>query len=237
MITPDTLAILTAPFASHDHEFNRGYIYITEEAICARMETVDPSWEWRISELSFVGGMATVIGALSVCNVTRYGTGQQLAQLDKDSGIEKVGESRKGATTDAMKRAARLFGIGRYLLQCPKEVKDYGPQLNKWLASLQRSNAYTVPAPRPQESAPAKPTAPAWWTPVMKDVKPLMTAGEFDGITAELKAGLYEGRISMDMSETNARLMLHEEFGIDVRKRFPGGAYPGDGLEVGEGSR
>lgn len=233
MITPETLAILTAPFASHDHEFNRGYIYITEEAICARIESVDPSWEWRISELSFVDGMATVIGALSVCNVTRYGTGQQLAQLDKDSGIERVGESRKGATTDAMKRAARLFGIGRYLLQCPKEVKDYGPQLNKWLASLTGKQAPMIKA---QESAPAKPQAPAWWG-IMKDVKPLMTAGEFDGITAELKAGLFEGKISMDMSETNARLMLHEEFGIDVRKRFPGGGYPGDELEVGEGSR
>ena len=196
MITPETLAILTAPFAPADHEFNRGYIYITEEAICARIETVDPSWEWRISELAFVDSMATVIGALTVCNVTRYGTGQQLAQLDKDSGIEKVGESRKGATTDAMKRAARLFGIGRYLLQCPKEVKEYGPQLNKWLASLQRANAYTVPVPARDESRASVEVAP---TPgnaiafVLNEYQPFMGEAYFEKLKTMLREDVKSG--------------------------------------------
>lgn len=157
-LTSEFVAILTAPFAPEDHEFNRGFIYISEEAICQRIELVDPSWEWRVETMTYENDMATVIGILSICGVVRYGTGQQLAQIDKN-GKESVGESRKGATTDALKRAARLFGIGRYLLQCPKDVKGNGPELNKWLASLGKKSAPQAETPAPQRSA-ASPVAP-----------------------------------------------------------------------------
>lgn len=168
-ITREIFAILAAPFAAKDHEFNRGFIYIEETAVCARIEDVDPSWEWTIVQMTHENDMSTVVGALTICGVTRHGTGQQLAQSDKN-GKESVGESRKGATTDALKRAARLFGIGRYLLQCPKEVKGYGRELDMWLASVAKgvtpSNSPSKPATPPQQphtSAPVQtpPSAPA----------------------------------------------------------------------------
>lgn len=153
-ITAEDFARLAAPFPARDHEFNRGFIYISEEAICARMEQVDLSWEWKVVEMSYDNDMATVVGALTICGVTRYGTGQQLAQIDAKSGKESVGESRKGATTDALKRAARLFGIGRYLLQCPKTVKDHGRELDTWLANVANGTSASVPAPSPQSTRP-----------------------------------------------------------------------------------
>lgn len=161
-ITRELFTILAAPFAAKDHEFNRGFIYITEEAICARIEEVDFSWEWRTVETIYENDMATVIGALTIKGVTRYGTGQQLAQIDKN-GKESVGESRKGATTDALKRAARLFGIGRYLLQCPKDVKGEGTELNRWLQTV--GKGVTAPSQAPH-SAPQRPPAPTVSAPV-----------------------------------------------------------------------
>lgn len=156
-ITLENTLVLTAPFAARDHEFNRGFIYISEEAICQRIEAVDPSWEWRVEDMIFENDMATVIGVLTICGVKRYGTGQQLAQIDKN-GKESVGESRKGATTDAMKRAARLFGIGRYLLQCPKTVKDHGKDLEAWLKSLSQGQAASqTPVSRPAQPSTSAP--------------------------------------------------------------------------------
>jgi hypothetical protein len=144
-ITREDFAKLAAPFAAKDHEFIRGYIYIEETAICSRIEEVDFSWEWKTVSVTRENDVAVVVGALTINGITRYGTGQQVVQRDAKGG-ESVGEAAKGATTDALKRAARLFGIGRYLLQCPKEVKDEGPALNKWLASLSGQNSQR-PAP------------------------------------------------------------------------------------------
>jgi hypothetical protein len=166
-ITREDFAKLAAPFAAKDHEFNRGFIYIEETAVCSRIEEVDLSWEWKTIEAIFANGMATVIGALTIKGVTRYGTGQQLAQLDAN-GTEKNGEAYKGATTDALKRAARLFGIGRYLLQCPQDVKGEGPALNKWLASMNGNSGPRL-MPAPQAQAPASSNGasnasePNWW--------------------------------------------------------------------------
>lgn len=157
-ITRDDFAKLAAPFPSKDHEFIRGFIYLEETAICRRIEEVDLSWEWKTVEMTFENDTAAVVGALTICGVTRYGTGQQLAQIDS-KGKESVGEARKGATTDALKRAARLFGIGRYLLDCPKSVKDYGPELDKWLKDIARQQGLSIaeqsrsmqPAPVPTQ--------------------------------------------------------------------------------------
>jgi hypothetical protein len=150
-ITKDEFAKLSAPFAAKDHEFNRGFIYIEETAICARIEEVDFSWEWKTVEVTRESDVAYVVGALTINGITRYGTGQQVIQRDAKGG-ESVGEATKGATTDAMKRAARLFGIGRYLLQCPKSVTNYGAELDKWLKSIAREQSAVPAAPAPVHS-------------------------------------------------------------------------------------
>ena len=62
-----------------------------------------------------------------------------------------------------------------------------------------------------------KPQAPAWWD-ILKEVKPKLNGAEFDGVVSDLKAGLFEGRISASMSDKDVRAMLFEEFAVDIRK-------------------
>lgn len=127
-LSHDDLKALARPFAFGDHEFTRGYVYISEEAITARIEEVDPSWAFDILEVGANRDKQVYVTArLTINGVGRCNTGMQDV-------IEKAGEPEKGATTDALKRCARLFGVGRYLLGAPKE----GPEFKRWLADKQR---------------------------------------------------------------------------------------------------
>lgn len=135
-LTPENVKALTAPFALREHYWRQGgkgreLVYIEEEAISTRLDSVDPAWE-----LTVMGVWATrekEVAAhvrLTVCGVTRDGIGQA-----------EVGgaEAEKTAATDAFKRAARLFGIGRYLLNPPDKA-----QFGAWLANLGKSPAPTA---------------------------------------------------------------------------------------------
>lgn len=144
-ITTETFKKLIAPFPADDHEFKppRNYIYIRETPLCERIEEVDLSWEWRIETVNRYdpkGMIATTIGHLTICGVTRSGEGSQTVEFQKNSELES-GEAEKGSETDALKRAARKFGIGRYLLQCPANVKGYGKELDMWLREVARSQS------------------------------------------------------------------------------------------------
>jgi len=137
-LTAEQFAILVAPFAPEEHYFLRGFIYLKETPICQRIEDVDLGWEWRVEEIGRFDGkdaMANCVGHLTICGVTRSGVGGQAVLLDKND--TEIGEVEKGAETDALKRAARKFGIGRYMLECPKNVKGYGNELNTWLSQVE----------------------------------------------------------------------------------------------------
>jgi hypothetical protein len=157
-ITIDHFKKLAAPFAAKEHEFNpRGFIYIEETALCQRIEQVDLSWEWRVEAVNRYdpkGMIATTVGHLTICGVTRSGEGSQMVEFRKGTDIES-GEVEKGSETDALKRAARKFGIGRYLLDCPKEVKGYGRELDTWLRDVARAQGTPQIAPPSFQSAPA----------------------------------------------------------------------------------
>lgn len=137
-LTADDLAILKRPFPANDHEFIRGFVYITESAIMNRIDEVDPAASFelletpRIRDNAGTNGTPRVIavGKLTIKGAVRMNTGMADAQLTKDN--VETGEPEKSATTDALKRCARLFGIGRYLLYVPRNVKDI-QALARWL--------------------------------------------------------------------------------------------------------
>jgi hypothetical protein len=171
-LTPDQVKRLTAPFAYTDHEFNpRGYVYISEEAISARLDEVDPSWEFVVTDMVRDLTSATVTGRLTVGGITREGVGtqgieyvkanDQTAKTDAVGNPIEAGEVRKGAATDAFKRAARLFGIGRYLLGAPKQ-SDF----KAWLMKIGNQPAPEPPRQRPvpsvERDAPEPPAANGW---------------------------------------------------------------------------
>lgn len=136
MITPDQSNALKDYFPVKSHEFLNGNTYITEEAITNRLDEVDPSWQFKKLEVRREGSTVTAIYCLMVCGVERDGVGMATVQLNKDKDRE-VNEAEKSAATDALKRCARLFGIGRYILEMGKSVSDYR-SLEQWL--IQRSN-------------------------------------------------------------------------------------------------
>jgi hypothetical protein len=178
-LTQDQVKRLTAPFAYTDHEFNpRGYVYITEEAISARLDEVDPSWEFVVTDMVRDLTSATVTGRLTVGGVTREGVGtqgieyvkgnDQAAKTDAVGSPIEAGEVRKGAATDAFKRAARLFGIGRYLLGAPKQ-SDF----KTWLARIGNQQ----PAPPPDQ-----PAANGW---TQQQAGSLVTEARNNGVSDE----------------------------------------------------
>ena len=120
---------LKKAFRLKDHEFKQGYVYLTEDAITNRIEEVDAAWTFEIQRMDRIGDQTIVCARMTIKEVSREGVGMQLVTSNTNA------EPEKGAATDALKRCARLFGIGRYLLNAPKE----GDQFNRWLAEQQKA--------------------------------------------------------------------------------------------------
>lgn len=152
-LTRDDLQTLQALFELEQHEFDHGgNCYLKEQSITERIETVDPAWQFHIRHIevrSTAGhngkeqGIVTVHAALTIQDCTRENTGMAVIlrghtvtkYYDKEENTWKdipeqdwysneANQAEKTATTDALKRCARLFGIGRYILEFPNTVKD-----------------------------------------------------------------------------------------------------------------
>jgi len=152
-------AVLAAPFLPGEHEFVNDKIYIKETAVCERIEEVDMAWQWiepTFDRLDLKTEMATVSGTLVICGTPRFGVGSQPFQMPKKYEKEsdevyvlrietefRKSELEKGSTTDCLKRAARLFGIGRYMLECPKDIKGYGSALDAWLKKVSEAQGWS----------------------------------------------------------------------------------------------
>jgi len=122
---------LTDYFKPEDHEFLQGRAYIKEAAITTRIEEVDPSWSFAILSTEQRGDKIVVTASLSIKDVHRDNIGMAEIRTAKD-GDRETNEPEKAAATDALKRCARLFGIGRYLLTLPPSVRDE-ITLGKWM--------------------------------------------------------------------------------------------------------
>lgn len=155
-LTKEDLATLQFPFKANEHRFLQGKAYIREDAITERIEQIDPAWEFKYVEMSSrvaAGSEKPLIFCimnLTIKGVTRSGVGMADVTLTK-KGDDEANEAEKSAATDALKRAARLFGIGRYLLDLPPNVKDV-VSLREYLVATYA----TTPTPQPPAA-----TAPA----------------------------------------------------------------------------
>ena len=125
-LTPDDVLRLKAFFPIDQHEFLRSMIYIREEAISNRLDEIDPGWSFEVVAVDWRDPMHCVVtAALTVKGVRRENAGENY-------GAKKTAENvQKSATTDALKRCARLFGVGRYLLSAG-DIKD-ARALKAWI--------------------------------------------------------------------------------------------------------
>ena len=171
-LTHDDLKKLQAFFPAKDHSFVKGsqdkmYAYLEEDPIMSRVESVDPAAGWSIEGVSVRKDGDThsvsVWGTLTIKGVSRSGMGSAAVTLysftKKKTGENVTGEANeaeKSAATDALKRAARMFGIGRYLLSLPDSINNTG-SLEKWLDAQNRVQVSTQ-----TDATDEKPTA---WQP------------------------------------------------------------------------
>lgn len=153
-LTAEDVQALRTPFEAREHSFDGGYLHVKEFYICDRLEKIDPAWSFVIESVShrmIVGTkeqlQVTAIGHLTLKGVTRSGVGMGLAlqtkgRTDKTTGevyTDEANEAEKAAATDALIRAARLFGVGRYLLIWRKQVKT-PEQLAEWVGKAAHQN-------------------------------------------------------------------------------------------------
>ena len=143
MITHEQSQQLKDYFPAQAHEFLQGNTYLSEEAITNRLDDVDPSWEFhRLGDFAYRDNSIIATFRLTVCGVSRDGIGMwDLTIKKKDGTTMSAVDPEKSVSTDALKRAARLFGIGRYILEM-KGVNDYR-SLENWLAQRRGVNKST----------------------------------------------------------------------------------------------
>lgn len=81
--------------------------YITSRAIMDRLDNVVGPMNWKVQHLHMPGGMA--------CIISIYDHEKKEWISKEDGAPETKVESFKGAMSDSLKRAAVLWGMGRYL--------------------------------------------------------------------------------------------------------------------------
>lgn len=173
MITPEDLAILQRPFPAEQHMFTRGYVYLQEQAIMQRLNEVDPAWSSSIVQIVHRDDQVTVHMSLTVKGVTRHNVGSSLVErgefqkkvkgkavVGADPIIRETNEAEKGAATDALKRVARSFGIGLYILDIPTHIQNTEKieVLARYLAGDSKPAPAAPPAkPQPKPAADVNP--------------------------------------------------------------------------------
>jgi len=137
MLTHEDVQKLTAIFLVQEHAFYRGNCYLEEQAISARLDEIDRGWSFLHKETIERGNQISMVYSLTVKGVIRDGVGTADILYTKKDPSKEANEPEKSAATDALKRAARLFGLGRYILDIPRDsegntkVQNWN-QLESW---------------------------------------------------------------------------------------------------------
>jgi hypothetical protein len=130
--TPEITEALAAPFSEDEVDFlprgsangkARALPYIDARSVMRRLDAVvgPGNWSFDFDLLSTTGKM--VKGKLTVLGVTKYDAGES----------NDEGEPLKSAVSDAIKRTAVHFGIGRYLYYLPAQWAAYDPQKRRFI--------------------------------------------------------------------------------------------------------
>lgn len=162
---------LADPFAPHEVKWLPKNVtggrclaiaYINARAVMDRLDAVVGVGGWEDAYDVLPGGKEVrcrlTVTVPGVGRVTKEDVGGESEQPDQ-------GDKTKAAFSDALKRAAVKFGIGRYLYHLPKSWADYDaqkrqitrpPELPKWA----RPGGTPPPEPEPEPPDEAPPEAP-----------------------------------------------------------------------------
>lgn len=128
-LTQDDLKILAMPFDektigikvqsfSKDRTKAMLVAYVQHTDCYSRIEQVDPNWTSEITQVLPIGDTVNVRVKLTIKGVSRENAGE--------------GDDLKSATSDAIKRAAMLFGVSRYLYDADTVWVPYHEQNDRF---------------------------------------------------------------------------------------------------------
>lgn len=130
--------LLSAPFGVYEHEIKNvgGQMrtYVKEYAIIQRLRLVDPRFSIVLKRVWTESAPVLIAHAelrLEILGQAFEGVGsQEFVSGVKDGQTRLYNEPLKAAATDALKRAARLAGIGSYLTEIGVAVDAAGNRIN-----------------------------------------------------------------------------------------------------------
>lgn len=171
--------------------------YIDARAVGSRLDEVLGVFGWETRFEDHPSGSVichlTVHDAESGRSVTKSDVGTPSDQPDK-------GDKLKAAYSDALKRAAVHFGVGRYLYQLPSQWCDYDsqkkrftrtPSLPAW--AMPAKNGHSRPQEAAQEPPKQKPTS-----------EPDITTAAFVDALRKMDAYLWDHRYVSEPGHLNA---------------------------------
>jgi hypothetical protein len=172
MSEPVNTAALTAPFQLTEVKFkpqsvkgNRALAlaYIDCRVIQDRLDEVLGVENWMDEYEILTDGSV-------MCRLKLRMNGDWVTKTDVGSPSEQPdsGDRLKAAFSDALKRAAVKFGIGRYLYRLPAVWCDYDPQ-KKQFSGTPQLPAWAIPKPKAVAAPAPKPTATPKGTPKLPD--------------------------------------------------------------------
>lgn len=175
MLTTELLEKLATPFAPEaikwrtrsvyaDSKMALMVAYVDARIVAERLdEVVGGDWAFTVTPVRSEGKIIVVKGSLTIHGVTREDFGEHDTEADKNKDMEAF----KAATSDALKRCAVLFGVGRHLYRIKAIRAGYDPvkrelteqgriTLDNALYNREPAPApKPEPTPRPPQSKPA----------------------------------------------------------------------------------
>jgi hypothetical protein len=127
-VVTELYAALCAPFAEAETftlaKGGSDLTYITGEAVTTRLNTVlgVDGWTFEIVEQGRDDAHAWVLGRLTAYFPNRSIARDQFGECAVNKGM-LVGDARKGAATDALKKCASLVGVGLYLSRKEEQTR------------------------------------------------------------------------------------------------------------------
>src|SRR6266508_4052953 len=152
---------LAAPFDPKEVKFKPAVVsgnramalaYVDARAIQDRLDDVLGVTGWQDSYKCLPDGSV-------VCRLKLRLGGEWITKVDVGGPSEQPdgGDRIKAAFSDALKRAAVKFGIGRYLYRLPSQWADYDP-VKKQIAQVPQMPAFGIPKAKTQPAPKPTPT-------------------------------------------------------------------------------
>lgn len=131
----DKLRVLTRPFQDIRTRPGRNgqeIQYIEGHAVLQRLnEAFAGDWSFKVLEHEVHEGEVVVLGELRAGDLVKQAFGGSEVTRNRDGKVVSVADDLKAASTDALKKAATLLGVGLYLYGPaePQPVSPQGPKL------------------------------------------------------------------------------------------------------------